>query len=560
MSAKRRASRREARRAEAASDVAARLESKLSRRALTFWVAGLLAAMAAMRAAYLVELGGHLVESSDTAYFVDNARRIASGDLLLSGTSFLFSPLYGYFLGLLFAIVGERFVWVLAVQFALGVLGAWLLYRLARSLFGPLAALLTLGLTAFYGLSFIYEGQILDAFFSMLLPTIFLSLLYRAGSGTSTWHWVAGGAALGLFALTRPNVMLFIPGALAWAWFAEGGKAPRPRRVRAAAALVAGVALAILPFTVRNWMVTGEPVLITAHGGINFYVGNNERATGFFTPPPGFPPMPGLFNREIPRQVAEASTGHSGMTDAQVSDYWLERGMSFIREHPHHFVRLTLRKARAFLNGYEVPLNVDYTLMRQISTSLKFAFVPLAVVLPLGLVGMAVAAREWRRHLLFLLYFVAYSLSVILFFVTARYRLPIVPVLLLYAGFCLRFFLAAMARPGQFVAIAVSLAVAALLVNSNLGLQFNEAYVAHSRAFTLEGLGRTDAAIALYEKALGLNPDLLYTHIQLARIYARRGQVDRAEAHYAAAARLAPGDTVLRDEIDAFRLHLPRGR
>jgi hypothetical protein len=314
--------------------------------------------------------------------------------------------------------------------------------------------------------------------------------------------------------------------------------------------LVAGTVAAILPVTIRNWVVAGRPTLITAHGGINFYVGNNEQATGFFTPPAGMPPMPGVFNLEIPRQAAEAATHRTGMSDVEVSNFWFARGMDFIGNQPDRFVGLTLRKTRAFLNGYEVPLNVDYKLLREISTSCKAAWVPLGLVMPLGLVGMVLAARDWRRHLLFYLYFAAYALSVVVFFVTARYRLPVVPVLLLYAGFTLRTLVAFSPRADKLAALGGSLVVLLLIVNSSLGLHFNEAYQLHAQGFTLEGLGRVDDAVAHYEKALTLNPNLVYSHWQLARIYTHRGQLDRGAAHYEAAVRLAPNDSELRREFE----------
>jgi 4-amino-4-deoxy-L-arabinose transferase-like glycosyltransferase len=526
---------------------------------MALWIAGLLAVMAGLRTLYLAEFGSHVPESSDTAFFVEDARRIASGDVFLAGRSLVFNPLYAYFLGAIFAIFGEPTMPVLVIQFVLGIAGAWLLFSLAREQFGPLAALCTLGLTACYGMALLYEGQILDAFLSMLLPTVFLLQLRRAADSKEPWRFFAGGLGLGLFALTRPNVLLFFPLAALWAYFVAGGRDAVRRGTVAAGALAAGAALVILPFTIRNWVQTGEPVLITPHGGINFYVGNNAAATGFFTPPEGLPPLPGALNLEIPRQVAESETGRTGMSDAAVSDYWFGKGRSFIYEHPGRFATLLLRKARAFFNGYEVPSNVDYSLLREISTSLKVAFVPIGFVLPLGLLGMVIASsQDWRRHSLFVLYFVAYAGSVIVFYVTARYRLPVVPVLLLYAGFALRHLFDVVAQPRRLALFSVSLAALFALLNAPLRLRFNEAYLAHSQGFTLEGLGRTQEAVARYQKALRLNPNLVLTHLQLARIYARGGDAGRAAPHYEAAERLAANDLELRREAAEFRERVGR--
>lgn len=536
----------------------ARLEGRLSPKRLRLWVLGLLGIMVAIRAYYFLDLGHHLVLSADSEFFISLGRRIAGGDIFLQGESLIFSPLYYYFLGSVFAVFGETYQWALIIQFLLGIAGAYLLFLLAKDLFGPLAGLFTLALAAFYGLFVAYEGQILDASFSVFLPALFLWLLRRASvDGRFLW-WLAAGLALGLFGLTRPNVMVFFPVAAAWALFAGRERWPLARRLRGLAGVVLGIACCFLPFTVRNFVMLDEPVLVTAHGGINFYVGNNPRATGFFTPPAKMPPLPGVFNLEVPRQVAEAQTGRTEMTDAEVSSYWLQQGLEFIRRQPERFVQLTLRKARAFFNAHELPLNVDFYLLRDISHSLKITFVPLGVLLPLGLVGMGLALRKWRTHWVFLLYFVTYAASVILFFIAARYRLPVVPVLMLYGGFAVKAALESLGRPGRFLAIAGALVLLLLLVNTNLPVRLNPAIVAHGRGHTLESMGKLREAVGYYQQALRLNPGLLGAHFNLARIYAQTGKFRRAWRHGETALRLAPEGTPLHGEVQQFLEDLAR--
>jgi 4-amino-4-deoxy-L-arabinose transferase-like glycosyltransferase len=516
-------------------------------------IGALLAVMAALRALYLLEFGEHANKSGDAEFFLALARRIAGGDVLLRGESLVFSPLYFYFLGAVFAVVGESHRWVLALQFALGIGSALLVHRLAREIFGPLSALLTLALCAFYGLVLVYEGQLMDASFSVLLPSAFLFLFHRAGRSRRATAWFPAGVVLGLFFLTRPNGLIFLPLAAAWVFLRAKESVPAGRRAVATAALIGGTALAVLPVTLRNRAVTGEPVLLTSHGGINFYVGNNEHATGFFTPPPGMPPLPGVFNREIPRSVAERETGRTGMSDSEVSSYWFGRGFSFIRGNPAAFVRLTLRKTRALFNAREIPINVDFEFLREISSTLRIAFVPYGVVLPLGLIGMALPRGRRRENLFLHLYFASYALSVVLFFVTARYRLPLVPVLLVHAGFALRTLLARVGEPRAAAAPAVALAALLVVVNADLGVRFDPAILAHGRGYTLQTMGREDEAVAYYEEALRLNPRLVLTHLHLARIHAFRGAFDAANRHYEAAARLSPQDAALQEEWRKLR-------
>jgi 4-amino-4-deoxy-L-arabinose transferase-like glycosyltransferase len=534
-------------------DPAARLEARLSPRIVKIALLVLLAAMAVLRVVYLLELNGHILQSADSQEFIETARKIASGDILLRGQSFAYSPFYYYFLGAVFALFSGSTQAVLICQFLLGIVAAFLLFVLARDLFGPLSALLSLTLYLFYALLPLYEGQVLDASFSILLPVVFLLLLFRGSVSGRSLYFLGAGVALGLFSLTRPNVMLFFPPAVVWAFFLAGReKRTFRQKLAAPLVLVLGILCSLSPVTLRNRISTGEWVLTTSHGGINFYIGNNENATGFFRPPAGMPPISGVFNLEVSRAVAERQSGRKGMTDSEVSSYWFGRGLEFIREHPRRFVELLLRKTRAFFNGYEVSLNVDVYFLRRIFTALKIAFIPLGVILPLGLLGMALTIPRWKTHLVFYLYFFSYAASVILFFVTDRYRLPVAPVLLLYAGFALRTLLSGLARPARLGALAAALAVLLLVANSSLDLHPDPAILTHSHGATLVGLGREKEAAPYFEKALQMNPRLVLSHVALARIYADRGDTAKARGHYQAALRLAPGDPALRKEADRF--------
>lgn len=537
-------------------DHAERLEQRITPRGRCLLVAGLLAAIALVRVLYLVEFSDFVFQSGDTKFFIKYARAIAGGDIFLSGKSLLFSPLYAYFMAAVFTVVGENFLWVQVIQYGLSVLAAYLLYRLSRDLFGTLAGLFTLILYLFYDMILIYDSQLLDTVFSILLPAGALLLLHRAPITGRLGQWFGAGLVLGLFALTRPNVMLFFPLVAVWAYWAGGTGSKLIRRLVPAVLVAVGAALMILPFTVRNMVMTGEPVLITAHGGINFYVGNNEKATGYFTPPHGMPPLPGIFNLEVPKRVAEEQSGRTGMSDSEVSGYWFQRGVTYIKANPGAFLALTLKKTRAFFNGYEVGLNFDFNFLREVSWSLKIAFLPLALLLPLGLAGMVLSLRHWRTHILFYLFFFTYSASVILFFITARYRLPVIPVLLVYGGFTLRTLLAWLSRPVRLALLLVALIIGGLLLNMELGIRFKPGLVAHSQAYMLECMGRIDQSVAKYEEALRHDPRLSLSHLQLARIHARRGENDRAIAHYQGILRLSPNDASVLREVALFRSHL----
>ena len=84
-------------------------------------------------------------------------------------------------------------------------------------------------------------------------------------------HVVAGGFLIGLSALARAVSAAFLPLAALWQLRARGGG--RAGLVQASALLVAGAA-AILPWTIRNTVVIGDPVLIETVGIWNVWTDN----------------------------------------------------------------------------------------------------------------------------------------------------------------------------------------------------------------------------------------------------------------------------------------------
>jgi tetratricopeptide (TPR) repeat protein len=237
------------------------------------------------------------------------------------------------------------------------------------------------------------------------------------------------GLSLGLLTLLRGNVRLLLPFVLAWALLLRPRGAPAARR---ALLVAAGIAAAILPFTIRNYLVSGTWVLTTSHGGINFYMGNNALATGRYVTLPFMRANP-VGEAEDSRREAERRTGRT-LSPAEVSAFWLAEGLRWIRENPAAAAALWLHKARLVVHEHEIPDNHSLYVTRDL-------FVPALHVPRLGfgllwgpaLIGALVLPWRDPRAGLPALFLVLYGASLVPFFVLDRYRLPMVPALSILA-------------------------------------------------------------------------------------------------------------------------------
>jgi len=105
-----------------------------------------------------------------------------------------------------------------------------------------------------------------------LLAVVAVGALAWAGRNGSPWQAAIAGLCLGLAALCRPTFLapaamaavllpLLVPG--------------RRNRLLSPLCLLAGVALLIGPWALRNQIYLGRPIVGTTHGGYTFLLGNN---------------------------------------------------------------------------------------------------------------------------------------------------------------------------------------------------------------------------------------------------------------------------------------------
>ncbi len=371
----------------------------------------------------------------DPAYYLAWARRIAAGDWLSGTEVFEQSPLYAYILGVIFRFAGDGLLVPRLVQAALGSLTCLLVFLIARRLLGRPAALAAGLLAALYAPSIFYDGMIMKPSWSVFLTAAMTAALVHS-EGSRRSFLFGAGACLGLASLASENLILLAPLLALWLVLdvkLRGGMT-RGWLLEASARTLwigAGCILAIAPVTARNVAVSGEWVLLTSGGGEVFYIGNNPDSDGRYSPPPFVRAMSGAEHEDF-RKEAERRAGRS-LTRRDASMYWIGEGLRWIRSDPAGWGVLLATKLRIFLNAYELPDNQNFDHHR--------AFVPVlrylptwGLLLPLAAAGLVLSARAWRDLLPLWVIAAGYTGTILLFFNFARFRMPLVPVLIVFAG------------------------------------------------------------------------------------------------------------------------------
>ena len=371
----------------------------------------------------------------DTTAYVRLAREVVAGNLGLGPGLYYVSPFYIYFLAAILRI-SDSFLVVRIVQITLGTAAVGLMFLTARRWFGERAAWVTSALAALTGLFTFYEVLLLQSSVDVFFTAVALWAL-TAGLGQerpdrrgeiSARYLLIAGIAWGVQSLNRPNVLLAALGVTVVALAAL-------RRVKPAALLVAGVLAGLAPVVIRNVVVAHQWSLVSSHGGLNFYIGNAPEATGFYRLVPGV--KPAIVGQEKDtRLIAERATGRT-MTDAEVSNYFLDLGWSWMKAHPVDAAQLFLKKLAFAFHAQTLPLPHSYPFFAYDNgTVLRLYAIGPWLLVPLGLVGLvAGASRAWSGEYLVWVSFVAsYAVSIALFFIAERYRLPLLVPLTIGAG------------------------------------------------------------------------------------------------------------------------------
>jgi tetratricopeptide (TPR) repeat protein len=456
------------------------------------------------------------------------AQGIAAGDWLGSQVFFQ-APLYPYLLGAAYTVLGPRPALVYLLQILLAVAGCWALYRAGREVADERTGLGAALLAAVYGPFLFYDAQLLKESLAVTAASFLLWALAAARSHRDLRRWIGAGALLGVLALLRENALLLVPFLLPLAWRREDRW---PGLARRGGALVAGLALSLLPVALRNSVVGGDFLLTTSQGGVNFYIGNNAGADGTYQPIVPGKQIPELERKE-PARLAEQALGRP-LSPGEVSSYWLGQALGWAREHPGDFLRLQLRKLGMFWSWYEWPDAVDYYYVKTLSPALRLPLLEFGGAVILALAGLFLARRRLGAFAPALLFALGWMASTVIFFLFSRYRLPAVPALLVLGGGAL-----AEIRGKKAIALA-GICLAAFLLPRVAGFAPRMDLVHYNLGRLYEEQGRADEAAAHYQAAFALNPKDFLAALNLGNLAARRRDWPAALRFYQQAAALEP--------------------
>ncbi len=496
----------------------------------------------ALRLIYLLQIQANPhfnVPTMDPLYHDVWAQNIASGNWL--GSSIFFrAPFYPYFLALVYKLFGHGYFIPRLIQHIVGSFSCILVYFLARKLYNRSVAVIASLIASSYGILIYFESELLLDSFLVLFDILLILYLLNTRDNPKKYRWLICGLILGLSAITRPNILFCIPFIWLWIYLSFKGRVKLKTLSAYCAILLLGMMVLVAPVTLRNYIVGKDLVLISSQGGINFYLGNNPQADG----------MSAIFYgadwqyRDF-QFTAQKETGKN-LKPSQISGYYYQKGLDFILGQPAKSSKLLLKKLYLFWNKIEISNNQDIYFFKRYSSLIRILPLGFWIIGPLALTGIAISFLERRKIFLPFIFVISYMVTVVLFFVNARFRLPVIPFIIVFASYAIYWLAQGLIKKNlkslsTFFVIFVPFS---LLTNSNLYCLDIKYYA--SSYFSLGNLylkkGNLEKALQEYNQALEKDVSLVRVNLNRGIVFFKLGQYQKAEEEFLRELEMDPQD------------------
>lgn len=365
----------------------------------------------------------------DAAWHLDWGRRLAAGLpepartwIVAPGLAWLFAAIEGAaaLLGRPLPQGGAQTGLVSGALLALDLLAVELIRRLGAGLAGEQRGWWVGGLA---GLLAATSGPLVFHAVSLMGTPPAMVLLGLAGLGLlspSPARSLGAGLALALACYFRPNLLALAPLLALLAMWPLPGARPDPRR---AAALGLGFALGLAPGLLRNGLVGGEWVPLSANAGANLFMAHAPGPISYEGTPPEGPVNLGNMTATF-QAGAEAALGRP-LKPAEADAYWMQQAKARMAADPRATLQRFAARGWAGLATWSLHDHYAWPTWRKGHPIFR-ALPDLGLILPgLALLGVGLGWRAGRRREVVILagIWLGVAASLAPFSVVERYRI-----------------------------------------------------------------------------------------------------------------------------------------
>lgn len=445
-------------------------------------------------------------------------------------------PLYAYFLAFIYKLFFLNLWAVRVIQLLMGVLNCLLIYLVGKRFFNHKIGVISAILMSGYVMFIFYEILIIPAALIILLNSFVILSSLELNTEPSKKNLIFYGILLGFVSLAEPGILLFALGIMIWFVFNFRKKSKEAIIIRSLF-LLSGIFFILSLNLLKNYIAHKDFILVSGHTGINFYIGNNPQATGLGDIPLFLRPSQ-KGHLEDAQLIAEEALNRR-LRPSEVSNFWFYMGLDFIKNDPKSYLSLLLRKFSLFWKRLEPVDTMEFSFLRGDKLFLFLMLNSFGLIGPLGLFGIFLCLKEFRKLFPLYIFVLSQMLAVILFFVTSRYRLVVVPFMIVFGAYGIYWVYLKLKQKKMSNLVYGSLVLFILFgfVNSKNPIRQPTAYNQQLEKHYNLGIlnlerGNFDEAIKEFTLAVESEPLDYLSHFALANAYYSTGRIKEAVREY----------------------------
>ena len=321
-------------------------------------------------------------------------------------------PLLPFFIAILYKLFSVNYFVVRVVLSIFSSFTCLIVYKITKELFDKQIALIAAFISSIYWMMLYWSGFLLTETLCTFFLTLTVFYFIKSAKYHRLRHFILGGMYLGLAALTWAFVFPFFTLLPLWAFASFRNNLKLA--LKGYMVVLFAMFLTILPWTVRNYLVTHRFIPITSQSGQVFLGTNNPDVLKHFKGGWIHPTKSSLFQEEEIHHYREQ------LSTEEASNLCWKKGIRFVAKNPLFTAKLTFYKFKLFWH-----LHGDISL-----PSLQYFF-----ILLFAIYGSIISLKILNTVSILYLLPLFFSIMSLIFWGDDRIRSPIEPIFVIFAAY-----------------------------------------------------------------------------------------------------------------------------
>ena len=328
-------------------------------------------------------------------------------------TSTYRGPVFSFLLSIIYFLYGKSYHVARIFQAIISSFTCIIIYLLAKHIFSKATAYVAALISATFALYIFYSGFLLSETLFLFLSVFLALVLYETLEEPSNKTLIFSGLLLGITALTRTEILFTFIFIIPIFWIKS--QFSLKTTGKQLALVMAFAFLIILPWTLRNYLVSDHFVLISSQGGENFWMGNNPKTIGMHIP--------------VPEDILE-KYGSQIELDKSLS----KKAINFIVHNPKKWLELLKDKFLLYFQFWDDKNNWMFTERFGFINNLSPPLCNIKIIGVFCIFGMLLTIRYIKQSLILYAFLLSNFAMQILLYVEPRWRVQISPFMIIFAA------------------------------------------------------------------------------------------------------------------------------